>query len=42
MFASAGAKIVIVDVDVEGMKRVAGICEKESPYQYKVIFAVEK
>jgi len=37
MFAKAGAKIVSVDVDVEGMKRVAGICQKESPYQHKVI-----
>ena len=36
LFARAGAKIVIVDIDLEGIARVAERCFKESPYGYKV------
>ncbi len=36
IFAETGAKVVLVDINEEGIKRVSQICKKASPHNYDV------
>ncbi len=36
IFVETGAKVVLVDINEEGIKRVSQICKKASPHNYDV------
>ncbi len=36
LFAQTGAKVVLVDINEEEIKRVSQICKKASPHNYNV------